>query len=35
MGFKDVRSFLQKLDEEGQLIKYDQKVKLPRNGMIW
>lgn len=28
MGFKDVRSFLQKLDEEGQLIKYDQKVKL-------
>ncbi len=28
MGFKDVRSFLQKLDEEGQLIKYDKQVKL-------
>lgn len=28
MGYKDLRSFLQKLDEEGQLIKYDKPIKI-------
>ncbi len=28
MSFKDLRSFLRKLDEEGQLVKYDQPIKL-------
>lgn len=28
MGFKDLRSFLAKLEEEGQLVEYDQPVKL-------
>lgn len=28
MAFKDLRSFLKKLDEEGQLIRYDKPIKL-------
>lgn len=28
MSFKDLRSFLRKLDEEGQLVKYDKPIKL-------
>ena len=27
MSFKDLRSFLRKLDEEGQLVKYDQPIR--------